>query len=47
MKTVKALHDAGVDIHAGTDVSVPVPELGGLAHGASVHHEMQMLAKPA
>ena len=43
--SVKALHDAGVDILAGTDVSVPVPFLGGLAHGASVHHEMQLLVE--
>ncbi|KAG9039969.1 hypothetical protein FRB95_004441 [Tulasnella sp. JGI-2019a] len=43
LATVKALHTAGVDILAGTDASVPVPELGGLAHGASVHHELQLL----
>jgi len=42
---VKDLHDAGVDILAGTDVSVPVPHLGGLAHGVSVHHEMQLLVE--
>lgn len=35
----------GVRILAGTDVSVPVPSLGGLAHGASVHHELQLLVK--
>lgn len=39
-KNVKDLRDAGVDILVGTDVSVPMPHLGGLAHGASVHHEM-------
>ncbi|MNP59272.1 isoaspartyl dipeptidase [compost metagenome] len=39
------LHRAGVDILVGTDVSVPVPSLGGLAHGASVHHEMQLLVE--
>lgn len=39
------LHHAGVDILVGTDVSVPVPSLGGLAHGASVHHEMQLLVE--
>jgi imidazolonepropionase-like amidohydrolase len=43
LDTVAALHKAGVDILAGTDVSVAVPQLGGLAHGASVHHEMQLL----
>jgi imidazolonepropionase-like amidohydrolase len=37
------LHKAGVDILVGTDVSVPVPSLGGLAHGVSVHHELQLL----
>jgi imidazolonepropionase-like amidohydrolase len=42
---VKDLHDAGVDILAGTDVSVPMPHLGGLAHGVSVHHEMQLLVE--
>ena len=45
-KNVMDLHNAGVDILVGTDVSpVPVPNLGGLAHGASVHHEMQLLVK--
>jgi imidazolonepropionase-like amidohydrolase len=43
LATVAALHKAGVDILVGTDASVPQPHLGGLAHGASVHHEMQML----
>jgi imidazolonepropionase-like amidohydrolase len=41
--TVVALHEAGVDILAGTDVSEPLPNLGGLAHGASLHHELQLL----
>jgi len=40
---VKALREAGVDILAGCDVSDPVPSLGGLAHGASLHHELQLL----
>ncbi len=43
--TVRALHKAGVDVLVGTDVSVPVPSLGGLAHGASVHHELQLLVQ--
>jgi imidazolonepropionase-like amidohydrolase len=43
--SVKALHAAGVDILVGTDVSFPLPVLGGMAHGASVHHELQMLVK--
>jgi imidazolonepropionase-like amidohydrolase len=42
---VKDLHDSGVDILVGTDVSVPMPHLGGLAHGVSVHHEMQLLVE--
>jgi imidazolonepropionase-like amidohydrolase len=42
---VKDLHDAGVDILVGTDVSVPMVHLGGLAHGVSVHHEMQLLVE--
>jgi imidazolonepropionase-like amidohydrolase len=41
--SVIALHEAGVDILAGTDVSEPIPSLGGLAHGASLHHELQLL----
>ncbi|WP_059008156.1 metal-dependent hydrolase family protein [Streptomyces specialis] len=45
LDTVRALHDAGVDILAGTDASVPLPFLGGLAHGASVHHELQYLTR--
>ncbi|MGO4274622.1 amidohydrolase family protein, partial [Paenibacillus sp. TAF58] len=43
-KNVMDLHSAGVDILVGTDVApVPIPNLGGLAHGASVHHELQLL----
>lgn len=45
LASVRALHDAGVDILAGTDVSQPMPFLGGLAHGASVHHELQYLVQ--
>ncbi len=41
--SVIALRKAGVDILAGSDVSEPIPILGGLAHGASLHHEMQLL----
>jgi imidazolonepropionase-like amidohydrolase len=41
--SVMALHKAGVDILAGSDVSEPIPSLGGLAHGASLHHELQLL----
>jgi imidazolonepropionase-like amidohydrolase len=41
--TLRALRAAGVDILAGTDVSDPLPEFGGLAHGASLHHELQLL----
>jgi len=41
--TIRALHAAGVDILAGSDVSEPTPALGGLAHGASLHHELQLL----
>lgn len=42
---VRDLLDAGVDILVGTDVSVPMAHLGGLAHGVSVHHEMQLLVQ--
>jgi imidazolonepropionase-like amidohydrolase len=41
--TVRALDAAGVDMLAGTDVSVPETFFGGLAHGASLHHELQYL----
>jgi imidazolonepropionase-like amidohydrolase len=40
---VKSLYDACVDILAGSDVSEPISGLGGLAHGASLHHELQLL----
>ncbi|MDR3120100.1 MAG: amidohydrolase family protein [Clostridiales bacterium] len=43
--TVMTLRDAGVDILAGSDVSEPVPGLGGLAHGASLHHELMLLVE--
>ncbi|PJZ77505.1 amidohydrolase family protein [Leptospira neocaledonica] len=42
-ESVIALHKAGVDILAGSDVSEPIADLGGLAHGASLHHELQLL----
>jgi imidazolonepropionase-like amidohydrolase len=45
LASVNALHAAGVDILVGTDVSFPLPTLGGMAHGASVHHELQLLVK--
>jgi imidazolonepropionase-like amidohydrolase len=45
LASVKALHDAGVDILAGSDVSEPIPGLGGLAHGVSLHHELQLLVE--
>ncbi|MCE9573533.1 MAG: amidohydrolase family protein [Deltaproteobacteria bacterium] len=43
LATVRALHAAGVDLLVGTDVSMPLPFLGGLAHGASVHRELAHL----
>ncbi|KAJ9500973.1 hypothetical protein H2202_003531 [Exophiala xenobiotica] len=43
LKTVADLHRAGIDILVGTDSSFPVPHLAGIAHGASVHHELQLL----
>lgn len=45
LDTVKLLADAGVDLLVGTDVSQPLPFLGGLAHGASVHQELQHLVQ--
>jgi imidazolonepropionase-like amidohydrolase len=45
LATVAALHKAGVDILVGTDASVAMPTLGGIAHGASVHHELQLLVR--
>lgn len=45
LASVRALHAAGVDILVGTDVSFPLPVLGGMAHGASVHHELQLLVR--
>lgn len=45
LASAKALHDAGVDMLTGTDVAVPLPVLGGMAHGASVHHELQLLVR--
>jgi imidazolonepropionase-like amidohydrolase len=45
LAAAKALHDAGVDLLVGTDASVALPFMGGLAHGASVHHELQYLVR--
>ncbi|WP_433226456.1 amidohydrolase family protein [Microtetraspora malaysiensis] len=45
LATVRALHNADVDLLVGTDVSAPFEFLGGLAHGASVHHELQYLVR--
>ncbi|SDG80825.1 Imidazolonepropionase [Lentzea fradiae] len=44
-RTVKALHEAGVPILAGTDAARPEEEHGGLAQGASLHHELQLLVE--
>ena len=43
--TVVALKQSGVPLLAGTDSSVPNPEAGGLAQGASLHHELQLLVR--
>ncbi len=43
LATVAALRAAGVDLLAGTDTTAPMPGFGGMAHGASVHHELQLL----
>ncbi|MGV9350477.1 amidohydrolase family protein [Streptomyces spiralis] len=45
LNTVKALHDVGVDVMCGTDSALPVTFLGGLAHGASLHQELQYLVQ--
>ena len=42
-QALDALHKAGVPILAGTDTAGPDTEHGGLAHGASLHHELQLL----
>ncbi len=42
---VAALHRAGVPILAGTDTAVAEAAHGGLAMGASLHHELQMLVR--
>jgi imidazolonepropionase-like amidohydrolase len=43
LATVRALAAAGVDLLAGTDASMAETFFGGLAHGASLHHELQYL----
>jgi imidazolonepropionase-like amidohydrolase len=43
LEGVKALHDAGVDILAGADSSQP--QVGGMAPGASLHHELALLVR--
>ncbi|MET8847940.1 amidohydrolase family protein [Amycolatopsis sp. NPDC004625] len=43
LATVRALAESGVDILAGTDASMPETFFGGLAHGASLHQELQYL----
>jgi len=45
LDNVADLFHSHVPILAGTDVSNPDPSLGGLAHGASVHHELQLLVQ--
>lgn len=45
LKSVADLRKAGIDILVGTDSSFPVPLLAGIAHGASVHHELQLLVQ--
>ncbi|MGK3204371.1 amidohydrolase family protein [Amycolatopsis sp. MEPSY49] len=43
LATVRALAEAGVDLLAGTDASMAETFFGGLAHGASLHHELRYL----
>ncbi|MEV6826999.1 amidohydrolase family protein [Amycolatopsis sp. NPDC051102] len=43
LATVQALAAAGVDLLAGTDASMAETFFGGLAHGASLHQELQYL----
>ncbi|KIV78805.1 hypothetical protein PV11_06415 [Exophiala sideris] len=45
LKSVATLHKAGIDVLVGTDSSFPIPHLAGIAHGASVHHELQLLVQ--
>jgi imidazolonepropionase-like amidohydrolase len=45
LDTIRVLDEVGVDLLVGTDASVALPFLGGLAHGASVHHELQHLVR--
>lgn len=45
LAAVAALDAAGVDVLVGTDASVDFPTGGGLAHGASVHHELVLLVE--
>jgi imidazolonepropionase-like amidohydrolase len=45
LQTVEALHRAGVPILSGTDTSGPDEQYGGLAQGASLHHELQLLVQ--
>jgi imidazolonepropionase-like amidohydrolase len=44
-QTVNALHRAGVRIIAGTDAARAEEKHGGLAQGASLHHELQLLVE--
>jgi imidazolonepropionase-like amidohydrolase len=43
--SAKALHEAGVDLLAGTDSGFNPGVVGGVAHGASLHHELQLLVR--
>ncbi|GAB1819050.1 amidohydrolase family protein [Herbidospora sp. RD11066] len=46
LASVKALRDAGVDLLAGTDAApAPLPFLGGVVHGASLHRELRYLVE--
>lgn len=45
LSTIRALHAAGVPLLAGTDAAIPHPAFGGIAHGASLHHELRLLVE--
>lgn len=45
LETLRRLEERNVEVLVGTDVSQPLPAFGGLAHGASVHHELQYLVR--
>ncbi|WP_406312931.1 amidohydrolase family protein [Streptosporangium sp. NBC_01639] len=45
LASVTALHQAGIEILAGTDANTQPDSVNAVAHGESLHHELELMAR--